>query len=161
MAATTNNLRRIESVMKTVFETRFSKVGESATHYQSTIIRSSADACEWATNCLGGYFADKLDQEEFLIATLDIKHRVRRVVRITRGTLDSSLVHPREVFRAAIADAAAAILLIHNHPSGDPTPSPADREVTRRLKEVGDIVGIQVLDHIVVGDYAVSLAEVS
>jgi|LakMenE01Jun11ns_1017448.scaffolds.fasta_scaffold9950638_11 DNA repair protein RadC len=145
--------------MKTVFETRFQKVGESATHYQSTKINSSAAACEWAKNCLGEYFADKLDQEEFLIATLDTQLRVRRVVRITRGTLDASLVHPREVFRAAIADAAASILLIHNHPSGDPTPSRQDRAVTEMLQKVGDIVGIKVLDHIVVGDYATSVLE--
>lgn len=145
--------------MKTVFETRFSRVGESATHYQSAVINSSAAGCRWAKDCLGGYFADKLDQEEFLIATLDTKLRVRRVVRITRGTLDASLVHPREVFRAAIADAAASILLIHNHPSGDPTPSWQDREVTRRLKEVGEIVGINVIDHIIVGNHVVSLAE--
>ena len=145
--------------MKTVFETRFAKVGESESHYQSAKINSSAAACAWAKNCLGGYFSDKLDQEEFLIATLDTQHRVRRVVRITRGTLDASLVHPREVFRAAIADAAASILLIHNHPSGDPTPSRQDRAVTEMLQKVGDIVGIKVLDHIVVGEYAVSLAE--
>jgi DNA repair protein RadC len=145
--------------MKTVFETRFAKIGESAAHYQSTRINSTGAACRWAKECLGEYFADKLDQEEFLIATLDTQLRVRRVVRITRGTLDASLVHPREVFRAAIADAAASILLIHNHPSGDPTPSREDRLVTDKLTEVGKIIGIKVLDHIVVGEYAVSLAE--
>lgn len=95
-----------------------------------------------------------------MIATLDTKLQVRRVVRITRGTLDASLVHPREVFRAAIADAAASILLIHNHPSGDPTPSSQDRDITKRLKEVGAIIGINVIDHIVVGQgKAISLAE--
>jgi DNA repair protein RadC len=139
--------------MKTVFETRFSKVGETGSHYQSTAIRSTTDACR--------YFADKLDQEEFLIATLDTQHRVRRVVRITRGTLDASLVHPREVFRAAIADAAFAILLIHNHPSGDPKPSQQDRDITNKLKSVGEIIGIRVLDHIIVGETAVSLSETS
>ena len=145
--------------MKTIFETRFAKVGEATTHYQSAIINSSPAACRWAETCLGGYFSDKLDQEEFLIATLDTKLRVRRVVRITRGTLDASLVHPREVFRPAIADAASSILLIHNHPSGDPTPSHQDRAVTAKLTEVGKIIGIYVIDHIVVGDTAVSLAE--
>jgi len=108
---------------------------------------------------LGGYFADKLDQEEFLIATLNTQLFVRRIVRITRGTLDASLVHPREVFRPAIADAASAILLIHNHPSGDPRPSREDYSVTEKLKAVGEIIGIKVIDHIVVGDTAVSLAE--
>jgi DNA repair protein RadC len=146
--------------VKTIFETRFAKVGETSSHYQSARITSSAAACHWAKHCLGEYFSDKLDQEEFLIAILDTKFFVRRVVRITRGTLDASLVHPREVFRPAIADAASAILCIHNHPSGDPTPSPQDHQITERLREAGRILGINVLDHIVVGDYAVSLAEV-
>jgi DNA repair protein RadC len=101
---------------------------------------------------MGRYFEERLDQEEFLVATLDTKSKVRRVIRITRGTLDSSLVHPREVFRAAITDAASRILLIHNHPSGDATPSQADIKITERLVEVGKLIGIEVLDHIIVGD---------
>lgn len=146
--------------MKAVFETRFAKVGEAGEHYQQEKINSSQAAVRWVINSLGSYFAERLDQEEFLVATLDTKLCVRRVVRITRGTLDASLVHPREVFRAAIADAASSILLIHNHPSGDPTPSRQDREITERLKEVGSIIGIQVIDHIIAGDgLAVSLAE--
>jgi DNA repair protein RadC len=146
--------------MKTVWETRFAKVGETGEHYRGVKINSTAAAIQWAQTKLGGYFDERLDQEEFLIATLDTKLCVRNVFRITRGTLDASLVHPREVFRAAIADAAASILLIHNHPSGDPAPSRQDREVTDRLRQVGEIVGINVLDHIVVGENrAVSLAE--
>jgi DNA repair protein RadC len=146
--------------MRTVFETRFARIGETGTHYQQVKINSTQAAIRWALDSLNSYFAERLDQEEFLIATLDTKLCVRRVVRITRGTLDASLVHPREVFRAAVADAAGSILLIHNHPSGDPTPSCQDREVTDRLKRAGEIVGITVLDHIIVGDgKAVSLAE--
>ena len=146
--------------MKAVFETRFARVGEAGTHYQTVRIDSVQAATKWAVECMGSYFDERLDQEEFLIATLDTKLYVRRVVRITRGTLDASLVHPREVFRAAIADCAAAILLIHNHPSGDSTPSRQDREVTDRLKKCGEMLGIQVIDHIVVGDNrAVSLQE--
>jgi DNA repair protein RadC len=146
--------------MNIVFETRFARVGEVSAHYQGRRILSTVDACDWALTALNGYFAERLDQEEFLIATLDTKHSIRRVVRITRGTLDASLVHPREVFRPAIADAAAAILLIHNHPSGDATPSREDREVTDRLTKCGDMLGIKVLDHIVVGtNKAVSLRE--
>ena len=146
--------------MKSVFETRFARVGETGEHYQQVKINSSQAACAWAVSSLGVYFGERLDQEEFLIATLDTKLQVRRVVRITRGTLDASLVHPREVFRPAIADAAASILLIHNHPSGDPTPSSQDRDITKRLKEVGAIIGINVIDHIVVGQgKAISLAE--
>ncbi len=146
--------------MKAVFETRFAKVGETTEHYQQTKINSSVAACNWAVSSLGGYFDERLDQEEFLIATLDTKMCVRRVVRITRGTLDASLVHPREVFRPAIADAASCILLIHNHPSGDPSPSIQDRQITTRLKQVGELIGISVLDHIIVGcGRAVSLLE--
>jgi len=145
--------------MKSVFETRFARVGEAASHYQTCKIDSIQAAIKWALECMGSYFDERMDQEEFLIATLDTKLYVRRVVRITRGTLDASLVHPREVFRPAIMDCAAAILLIHNHPSGDPTPSPQDRQITDRLKTCGETLGIQVIDHIVMGSgRAVSLA---
>lgn len=146
--------------MKSVFEARFARIGETGEHYVGAKLNSSQAACDWARTTLGSYFADKLDAEEFLIATLDTKLCVRRVVRITRGTLDASLVHPREVFRPAIADCAASILLIHNHPSGDTTPSSQDRAVTDRLKRAGEVLGIQVIDHIIVGNgHAVSLAE--
>ena len=90
-------------------------------------------------------------QEEFHIITLDTKNQIIDTHQITIGTLDASLVHPREVFRAAIKDAAASIILVHNHPSGDPTPSPQDHAVTRRLETAGQTLGIEVLDHIVLG----------
>ena len=89
-------------------------------------------------------------QEEFHIVTLDTKHKPIHRHCITRGTLDASLVHPREVFRPAIRDSAAAVLLVHNHPSGDPTPSREDHSVTKQLTEAGKLLGISVLDHIVV-----------
>ena len=95
--------------------------------------------------------ASDASQEEFHIVTLDTKNQVIDTHQITVGTLDASLVHPREVFRAALRDAAASILLVHNHPSGDPTPSVQDRHVTTRLKESGRLLGIDVLDHIVLG----------
>ncbi|MGV3485754.1 MAG: RadC family protein [Planctomycetaceae bacterium] len=99
-------------------------------------------------------------QEEFHIVTVDTKLQPIARHQITVGTLDASLVHPREVFRPAIRDAAASVLLVHNHPSGDPTPSAEDRAVTERLKHAGEIIGIKVLDHIVVGrNVAVSLAD--
>jgi DNA repair protein RadC len=92
--------------------------------------------------------------------TLDTKLQPIKRHQITVGTLDASLVHPREVFRAAIRDAASSILLLHNHPSGDPTPSRQDREVTDRLKRSGEVLGIQVIDHIIVAkDQTISLAE--
>jgi len=90
--------------------------------------------------------------EQFLVILLDGKHRVLREVLVSQGTLTSSPVHPREVFGPAMRHSAAAVVLLHNHPSGDPTPSADDLEVTRRLREVGDLVGIQVLDHVIVGD---------
>jgi len=89
-------------------------------------------------------------QEEFHVATLDTQHQVMGTHRISVGSLDRSLVHPREVFRPAIKDAAKAIILVHNHPSGDPTPSEEDFVVTTRLEEAGKTLGIQVLDHIIV-----------
>ncbi len=94
--------------------------------------------------------AESGTQEEFHILCLNTKHEVISSYRVTVGSLDASLVHPREVFRPAIKDAAAAVLLVHNHPSGDPTPSREDLAVTRRLEQAGETLGIRVLDHIVV-----------
>jgi DNA repair protein RadC len=91
-------------------------------------------------------------QEEFRVLLVNTQHAVVRELVITRGTLDTSVVHPREVFRAAITESAAAVILVHNHPSGDPTPSAEDRAVTRQLAEAGRLLGITVLDHIVIGD---------
>jgi DNA repair protein RadC len=93
-----------------------------------------------------------LKREVFLSLMLDGKNRVIREDRVSVGSLTSSIVHPREVFVAAIRESADAVVFVHNHPSGDPTPSLEDIEITNRLVEVGRIVGIRVLDHIVVGD---------
>ncbi len=89
--------------------------------------------------------------EEFHVAILDAQHRLERDVLITRGLLNSSLVHPREVFREAIAERAAAVILVHNHPSGDPTPSAEDRSVTEQLVAAGRLLDIPVHDHIIIG----------
>ena len=91
-------------------------------------------------------------QEEFRVLLLNTQHAVIRELVVTRGTLDASVVHPREVFRAAIIESAAAVVLVHNHPSGDPAPSREDREVTEQMADAGRLVGISVLDHIVIGD---------
>lgn len=91
-----------------------------------------------------------LPVEEFHVLALDSQSRVRRDVLVTRGLLNSALVHPREVFRAAIAEAAAGIIVAHNHPSGDPTPSPEDRAVTRQLVEAGRLLDLPVYDHVIV-----------
>lgn len=91
-------------------------------------------------------------QECFVLLLLDGRRRLIREVWVTRGTLTASLVHPREVFRSALREAAAALVLVHNHPSGDPAPSPEDRAITERLVRVGALVGIPVLDHVVVAE---------
>lgn len=98
-----------------------------------------------------GRFAN-LKVEQFWTVLLDGKNRIAREVMISQGTLTASLVHPREVFAPAIRESAGALVFVHNHPSGDPTPSAEDVEITRRLCAVADVVGIRVLDHVVVGD---------
>ena len=100
-----------------------------------------------------------LQVEEFHLLALDSQSQVLREVLITRGLLNSSLVHPREVFRAAIAEAAAGIIVVHNHPSGDPTPSAEDRTVTRQLAEAGRLLDLPLYDHVVIaGDRYLSFA---
>jgi DNA repair protein RadC len=94
---------------------------------------------------------EDLAVEEFHVAVLDAQHRLERDITITRGILNSSLVHPREVFREAIAERAAAIILVHNHPSGDPTPSADDRAITAQLVAAGRLLDIPVADHVVIG----------
>ncbi len=100
-----------------------------------------------------------LPVEEFHLLALDSQSRVLREVLVTRGLLNSSLVHPREVFRPAIAEAAAGIIVVHNHPSGDPTPSAEDRQVTRQLVAAGQLLDLPLYDHVIIaGDRFVSLA---
>ncbi len=93
-----------------------------------------------------------LDKEHFMVILLDTKNQVIAIEPVSVGILNSSLVHPREVFRESIRRGAAAIILAHNHPSGDPEPSRDDVEVTRRLVEAGKLLGIEVLDHLVFGE---------
>ncbi len=95
---------------------------------------------------------EKADREEFLVLLLDGKNKLLGFNLVSLGSLTSSLVHPREVFKPAILANAAAIILLHNHPSGDPIPSAEDIALTKRLREVGEIHGIQVLDHVIIGD---------
>ena len=94
-------------------------------------------------------FADA-EQEEFLAVLLDRKQRMLKVVEVSRGTLDSSIVHPREVFREAIREAAASVIAVHNHPSGDTEPSAEDHYLTRRLAAAAELLGLTLLDHVIV-----------
>lgn len=100
------------------------------------------------------FYAPRLEGltvEEFHVAVLDSQHRLERDVLVSRGILNSSLVHPREVFREAIAERAASIVLVHNHPSGDPTPSSDDRAITSQLVAAGRLLDIPIHDHVVIG----------
>jgi DNA repair protein RadC len=93
-----------------------------------------------------------LQKEHFVCLFLNTKNHVIGQETLSIGSLDASIVHPREVFRAAIKRSSASLICVHNHPSGDPTPSPEDVDITRRLVEAGSIIGIEVLDHVIIGD---------
>ncbi|MGJ8639658.1 MAG: RadC family protein [Opitutaceae bacterium] len=116
---------------------------------QGTVFDSPDVVCELFATITPG-----LEVEKFWALCLDRKNRLIRRVEITSGTATSCLVHPREVFREAIKLSASAIIAVHNHPSGDPAPSRADIQVTRQLREAAKVVGIDLLDHIVVGSKA-------
>lgn len=114
---------------------------------QRPVIRSPDDAA-----CLVMEEMRHLDREHFRALLLNTKNQVIGADKVSVGTLNSSTVHPRELFRNAIKRSAASVILVHNHPSGDPTPSREDLDVTGRLIEAGRIIGIEVLDHIIIGD---------
>lgn len=90
--------------------------------------------------------------EKFGIIALDSKNKVNGIHILSIGSLNASIVHPREVFKQAMLNNSASIVCFHNHPSGDPAPSPEDIELTKRIAQVGEIIGIEVLDHIIIGD---------
>ncbi len=92
-----------------------------------------------------------LDREHFWTLLLNTKNRLIRVIEVSVGSLSASIVHPRELFKDAVRLSAASIVVVHNHPSGDPTPSGADIQLTRRLVKAGDVLGIELLDHVVIG----------
>lgn len=101
------------------------------------------------------YYSPKMDglkKEVFICALLDSKNRPFKDITISEGTITSSLVHPREVFNPAIKESAVGVLFVHNHPSGDPAPSNDDIELTKRLVKTGELIGIGVLDHIIIGN---------
>ena len=129
------------------------------------VLLSESESRQAATSA--GHVADLLmpgmrylEKEEFRAVFLDTRNRVIDTATISVGTLNSSIVHPREVFRAAIKAGSASVILVHNHPSGDPSPSPEDLAITKRLVRAGAMLGIEVLDHIIIGDNVyVSLRE--
>jgi len=100
-------------------------------------------------------FEEKLKyekQEFFYVILLNTKNNILSIQKISQGILDASIIHPREIFKPAIRNSASRIILIHNHPSGDPTPSEEDLDITKKLKESGELIGIEVLDHVIIGD---------
>lgn len=116
-----------------------------------TEIRPIIGSSEDSYRILKDWFLDN-DREEFVVLMLNAKNRVIGINSVSTGTLTSSVVHPREVFKPLILHNAAAVILAHNHPSGDPTPSREDVAITERLKIAGENMGITVHDHIIVGD---------
>lgn len=100
------------------------------------------------------YFREKLKeekQENFIVLLLDTKNKIIKEELVTRGVLDAAIVHPREIFKPAIRNSAHKIILVHNHPSGDPSPSPEDLDITEKLKKSGEELDIKVLDHVIIG----------
>jgi DNA repair protein RadC len=129
---------------------------ESTSHYK---IRNASDTLNY---CKQHFMrlAREAKQEEFHIVLLDERHHVIKSEQITVGLLDKSLVHPREVFKPAVKESASALILVHNHPSGDPTPSQDDKTITKDLKKAAETLGLRILDHIILcKDKALSMAE--
>ena len=113
--------------------------------------RSKITSIDAAYRALRPLFRN-LDREHFIVCCLDTKHQIRAINVVSVGSLNLNIVHPREVFKPAILANAAAVILAHNHPSGDPTPSIEDRKVTERLQLAGELLGIKVIDSLVFGD---------
>ena len=122
-------------------------VRESSVMYEPRYINTPQDAVHLVED-----FLAYSDREKVVAICLDVKNQPTAISTISMGTLNSSLVHPREVFKTAILSNAAGFILAHNHPSGDLTPSKDDMTATKRLQEVGELIGIDLLDHIIVGD---------
>lgn len=125
---------------------RLQMVRESSLLYPQRRIRMAKDAVG-----LFQAFLQESDREQFFLICLNVKNEPTAIHTVSIGSLDSSIVHPRETFKAAVLANASSIIVAHNHPSGDPTPSQPDLEVTKRLQEAGELLGIPVLDHIIVG----------
>ena len=116
-------------------------------HEDRYVIRSPEDCANYCMNDMRF-----LSQEHFVCLYLNTKNQVLHKQTIFIGSLNASIVHPREVFKEAFRRSAASVICIHNHPSGDPTPSREDIEVTKRLRECGKLIGIEVLDHLIIGE---------
>jgi len=139
--------------IKAVYETM--NVNEDITNYLKPGTRYTAPQQVYETFS----FLMKETKEMFLTLHLDGKNRIIAMDLVSVGSLNQSIVHPREVFKTALLSNAASVILIHQHPTGDPTPSSEDLAITRRLKEAGELMGINILDHIIIGETYLSFVE--
>ena len=138
----TIRLKQIRAVYETL------TIKEEVNHYLQPFTRYTSPEQVFDTFS----FLRRETKEYFFAIHLDGKNRICCVDEVSVGSLNQSVVHPREVFKTALLSSAAALILVHNHPTGDTTPSREDIEITRRLKETGEIIGIKLLDHIIIGD---------
>lgn len=121
-------------------------VREGSILYDVRKISSPSDAAK-----IGRKFLEDSDREQLIVCCVDTKNQPLSISVVSIGSLNSSIVHPREVFKVAILSNAASILIFHNHPSGDTSPSTEDINITKRLKEAGNLIGIDLVDHIIIG----------
>ena len=143
-------IRRKRPIMNTFTTFSLKVVKEKTMRYEiNKKVTKPEIAYEIATEILG---LDEQPEESMWLMTLDVKANITGLFEVSKGTLNSSLVHPREIFKRAMLQNAANIIIMHNHPSGDPTPSKDDIEITRRVYEAGKILGIELYDHIIIGD---------
>ena len=137
----------MSNVAKRINIVSIKMVKESSFLYQTRTISSPKDAYEMIKEQLEG-----VDREQFIIACLNTKNEPTNISVVSVGTLNKAIVHPREVFKTAILSNAASIMAFHNHPSGEITPSQQDIQLTNRLYEAGELLGIKLLDHLIIGD---------
>ena len=137
----------MSNVAKRINIVSIKMVKESSFLYQTRQILSPNDAYEMIKEQLEG-----LDREQFIIACLNTKNEPTNISVVSVGSLNKAIVHPREVFKTAILSNAASVMAFHNHPSGETTPSQQDIQLTNRLYEVGELLGIKLLDHLIIGD---------
>ena len=137
----------MSNVAKRINIVSIKMVKESSFLYRTRQILSPNDAYEMIKDQL-----QDLDREQFIIACLNTKNEPTNITVVSVGSLNKAIVHPREVFKTAILSNAASIMAFHNHPSGDTTPSQQDLQLTNRLYEAGELLGIKLLDHLIIGD---------
>ncbi|MBY0051960.1 JAB domain-containing protein [Brevibacillus agri] len=139
-------MSQTKEVAKRVNIVRVKMVREASLLYPQRRIRMARDVVELFLT-----FLQETDREQFFLLCLNTKNEPTALHTVSIGSLDASIVHPREVYKVAILSNAASVIVAHNHPSGDPTPSKEDIQVTRKLQEAGELLGITLLDHVIVG----------